>query len=545
MAQSRNELRRHGDGLSVHHPPLGLIGNNPEAEYSATVDSDHRKAFGQFFTPPDVAGIMADWISGCRPATILDPAVGPGVLLLEAHRRNPNARFVGIDIDENPARFARERLRPPSNFEIRVEDFLRSKASELFDAITCNPPYVRHHRLKYEEEVYAEASKVMPNVPRTANLYVLFVAAIWRSLKPGGRASILIPADWLNANYGIALKKFLVESKSVRRLLYFTNDFDVFDDALTTAVLLLIEKTALPLETEVVAVSHASRDDIRSLGKESVPTFPGSSVFSVNLTELDINVKWDRVLRGTRQEKPANWVLLEELGKTKRGIATGANKYFHLSRANLLAHGLSVTRTRPCVGKANDVTGLIFDEDDAAELTESSRYFLVDLDDAFSEDRLYLEDGLRQGLAERFLMASRKRWWDQEQREPSPLWVGVFGRDGIRFVRNRTSAINLTCFHCLYVPGLDEMQLDAMGALLNSSHLQKINESSERAYGGGLRKVEPRDLLRMALPDVRSLSRDTLLSLGDSLLEADQLLRLRTPEWRKPLDEAISVLGLS
>jgi adenine-specific DNA-methyltransferase len=544
MAQSGNELCRHGDVLSSRPAPVGLIGDNPEAEYLASVDSDHRKALGQFFTPPDIAGIMADWISGCRPSTILDPAVGAGVLLLEAHRRNPRARLVGIEIDENPARYARERLQPSDRFEIRVEDFLRSKDVESFDAITCNPPYVRHHRLKYEEDVYRAASAVMPRVSRMANLYVLFVAAIWKRLNPGGRASILIPADWLNANYGVALKKFLIESESVRRILYFTNDFDLFADALTTAVLLMLEKTPCTSDTEVVAVSHASRDDLVSLGKEIVPRFPGSSALQIDLRDLDVNDKWDRALRGTRLNRPNTWIPLKALGKTKRGIATGANKYFHLSNSDLLTHSLSKERTRPCVGKSSDVVGLIFGEDDVNKLSTTTRFFLLDLDDSVREDRAYLQEGLRQGLSDRYLTANRKRWWHQEQRDPAPCWVGVFGRDGIKFVRNRTTTMNLTCFHCLYVSDLDEAQLDAMCALLNSSHVQRINESSERAYGGGLRKVEPRDLLQMSLPDVRLLSRDALSYLGEALIAADQLLRTRDSEWRTSLDEAVSSLGL-
>lgn len=543
MTQSRSELRRHGDGLSSDPALVRLTGDNPEAEYSALVGSDHRKAFGQFFTPPDIAGIMADWISGCRPSTILDPAVGPGVLLLEAHRRNPSARLVGIEIDENPASFARERLKPSESFEIRVGDFLRSNEVESFDAITCNPPYVRHHRLKYEEDIYKEASVVIPNITRTANLYVLFVAAIWKSLSPGGRASILIPADWLNANYGVALKKFLVESGSVRRILYFTNDFDLFADALTTAVLLMVEKSSPVSDTEVVAISHASREDLTSLGKEVISTFPGSSSFRVDLRDLDVNDKWDRALRGTRQDRPDDWIQLGSFGKTKRGIATGANKYFHVSSSDLLKNSLSKTRMRQCVGKASDVVGLTFGETDVERLSTTSRFFLLDLDDSVREDKAYLDIGLQQGLPDRFLMASRKRWWDQEKREPAPFWVGVFGRDGIRFVRNRTLTTNLTCFHCLYVSGFDDPQLDAMCALLNSSYVQRVNESSERAYGGGLRKVEPRDLLRMSVPDVRRMSREVLLRLGASLHVADQSLRARDPQWRTVLDEAISAVG--
>ena len=54
--------------------------DSPEAAYLARATKAHRRRFAQVLTPPDCAALMADWVAGARPATLLDPAFGTGVL---------------------------------------------------------------------------------------------------------------------------------------------------------------------------------------------------------------------------------------------------------------------------------------------------------------------------------------------------------------------------------------------------------------------------------------------------------------------------------
>ena len=50
-----------------------------ESEYINQTTFARRKEYGQFFTPPAVARLMAQWVVKNQPETILDPAFGLGV----------------------------------------------------------------------------------------------------------------------------------------------------------------------------------------------------------------------------------------------------------------------------------------------------------------------------------------------------------------------------------------------------------------------------------------------------------------------------------
>src|SRR5690348_7094982 len=76
--------------------------------------------------------------------------------------------------------------------------------------------------------------------------------------------------------------------------------------------------------------------------------------------ELLPTAKWEPLLQGKRHAEKPGWVPLEELATFRRGIATGSNGFFLLSRERLEALGISLDRCFPCVGRASDVKGLIY-----------------------------------------------------------------------------------------------------------------------------------------------------------------------------------------
>lgn len=91
---------------------------------------------------------------------------------------------------------------------------------------------------------------------------------------------------------------------------------------------------------------------------------------------------------------------------------------------------------------------------------------------------------------------------------------------------------------------LTAVETDSLTAILNSSLLQKINMGSQRAYGGGLQKVEPKDILAMYVPAIKDLTLIEHQSLSAALTLADKLLRVRTKKWREPLDALVEKLFL-
>ena len=120
---------------------------SPEAELEARNTREERYDLGQFFTPEPIARLMAEAIMEIAPTTVLDPAVGGGVLL---RALGPVPRRFGLDIDPSAVEVAADSVGAQGGqVEVALGDCLdRTRwplATETFDAVIANPPYVRHH----------------------------------------------------------------------------------------------------------------------------------------------------------------------------------------------------------------------------------------------------------------------------------------------------------------------------------------------------------------------------------------------------------------
>lgn len=551
VAKTSDAMQRHGHRkLQVVAPQRDKEGSL-EQQYLDTVDADHRKAYGQFFTPEPLASAMATWVLGCSPSRVIDPAVGTGRLLQPFTDQGEQMELVGFDLDPGPLEFARERFRDVAGVELVQSDFLKIFENLEFDGATCNPPYVRHHLLQYEPELAETLLQEIPKIPRSSNLYVLFVAAIMARLKPGGRASILLPADWMHANYAKSFRQYLKSSGQCKRVVYFTGETRPFEDALTTAALLLFEKGANFKEVEV-AVIDADIDSaaVTRLGDETLETAVGFRCHKIEWDSLSSSLKWDVPFRGLSLGAPDGWVPLGELASCSRGIATGANAYFHISERTRESFELPKSALSPCIGRAKDVVGLNFTERDWAELDVQAPRWLLDVEAGSPGIQRYLDLGMDQEIHKRYLCSARKLWFVQEKRAAADLWVGVFGREGIKAILNSARVKNLTTFHGIYLrrEEFSEAALKlipvALSAVLNSTKVQKLSLENQRSYGGGLQKVEPKDVTEFLVPDLRRLPSSDLRKLKDSVEVADKLYRAGAAHWRQPLDEAVEALSL-
>jgi len=90
---------------------------------------------------------------------------------------------------------------------------------------------------------------------------------------------------------------------------------------------------------------------------------------------------------------------------------------------------------------------------------------------------------------------------------PSPIWVSVFNRTGLRFVRNEANISNLTTFHCIYPRKLlfSTVSTDLLFAYLLTDTARQIFEDNSREYGNGLQKFEPNDLNQGKMLDLSVL----------------------------------------
>ncbi len=217
----------------------------PEVSYAGAVPSWHRQRYAQFFTPPKIARLMAEWALAGGARTLLDPAVGMGVLARAALARASNLQVTAIEKDSVILRAFLGTKPDFSRVEVILGDFLTMEFCSTFDAVLMNPPYLRHHDLSYDFDIFAEFSrKYGVQLSKLSNSYLLFTLKAAAMLNLGGRAAIIIPTEWMNANFGSAMKLFLIERGLLKEMIYFSNCSEIFDDALTTACVLLLENSA-------------------------------------------------------------------------------------------------------------------------------------------------------------------------------------------------------------------------------------------------------------------------------------------------------------
>jgi len=536
--KKRDRLRRPVLEAAAPSPTLGDQSDSAEARYAAQVSLAHRRRWAQFFTPPAIADLMADWLARGEPRDVLDPAVGAGVLVRKILARRPSVAVTAIDKDGVVLQaFQGQQL--GRNVESLHADFLKWKSPARFDAIIANPPYLRHHDFDYAGDIFAEiGSRCEIEFSRLTNLYGLFLIEICRRLRPGGRAAVITPGEWLNANFGQPLKRWLLERGLISWLVYFSHAELIFGDALTTASVLLLEKpprAQQPTEKRpaiLYAGKGAAIQAIADCVRENRTTDSRLTVHRLAPEEL-LRHKWNGLLESATAA-PSTFVRLGELATTRRGIATGANRFFHVSQSEMERYGLAAGRAEPCIGRAATAPGLVYRADDHQNLVDRDKpAYLLRFDGRLSrQDREYLQIGEEQGLADRFLLSQRKPWYSQETCDPAPIWAAVFGRSRLRFIWNAAGIRHLTTFHGVYPHDVSPLAARALAACLNSRVVQQQALRHVRVYAGGLKKFEPRDLLDLEVPDLRTADDDQRAQLAAYLDNLDQRRRLAEDDSR-------------
>ena len=233
--------------MSQEHP---LYSNRIERDYWATIDRATAKRMGQVWTPYEVARFMAAWLEPVE-GTILDPAVGTGVLLralcdprFEATERT----LIGADYDAAMiARFEEFAEQLPATVETRVGDGLVACKEESYDGLIMNPPSVGSGRIFDKEELLVELDRETGlRFSRSMNLYGIFMLRAALSLNVGGRAAILTPSAWLDASSGRRTKQFLLDRGLLRGLVLFDAQYEGVKQTTNSSIVLLAAEPHLP-----------------------------------------------------------------------------------------------------------------------------------------------------------------------------------------------------------------------------------------------------------------------------------------------------------
>jgi adenine-specific DNA-methyltransferase len=520
------KLRDNQTFMSLYYEPNAVEVATGEADLVASVESWQRetKQLGQVATPEPIASLMANWVMSAKPRAVLDPAAGLGGLLAACRQFNQRVELVGAERDTETLR--RAKTSAPRGTKLILADYLKSDAG-LFDGIIANPPYVKAHRLDYSEKdwLYFEERLGTP-LDRLTNLYALFLLKIWEDLAPRGRAAVILPAEFLNANFGEEIKERLLRAIRPAGIAIFAPSLNVFADALTTSAIVLLDKNRALKAPIWARLAETVKDAEAFVEGLLAGRISASGSGLIDLAALNPKDKWlNLLLNGATERVPVQFAnRLGDYFKSRRGIATGANDFFCLSSAVMREHQLTEAHVDPCITKATDADGLVFTREKFdALVARDRRCFLLNPSRNGQNLARYLEVGEQQGIPKRHLPSHRPVWYLPENRAVADIWVAVFSRESVKFILNTSGAKNLTCFHGLYAKPENESLAPLMTLFLNSSLGHESFSQVNRFYGDGLNKLEPKDVEDMPCPVMPKLSRAEANELTRKLAEIEKL----------------------
>jgi adenine-specific DNA-methyltransferase len=477
----------------------------PESELERRLPREDRYRIGQFFTPPAIADFMATWIREAEPETVLDPGVGGGALL-RAIGAGP--RRFGLDINVDAVELSLESL--GGEAEIAVGDFLDPEGWPLsehsFDAVIANPPYIRHHNLTAEDKGRAARYKqeLQAQVSRLSGSYVYFFLEALLRLNEGGRLAFITPTEFLDVRYGRAVKEVLMAQCQIDEILVLEMDELAFEKVLTTSAITIATKRTKPGKTVRLTEGHLNG----SVGRaRSVDLKTAVAAAELPWTPL-LPARAERIaplLKG-RSAK------LGDFCKVRRGIATGDNSFFCLSRENVEEHGIEERFLAPVVVGSRDLplSGPLDDEFRQSRIEQGARAFLFYCHEprealVGTNALRYIELGEEAGLHERFNSRARRPWYGVERVPPADFFVTYMSRQRARIIRNLTDARCMTSLLNLWAkPEVDAEDLrPVLEDPVNATLLRELG----RTYGGGLGKIEPGELVALPIaPPLKAAS---------------------------------------
>lgn len=493
-------------------------------EIQASLDAEKSQAdrnkMGQFATPTALARellsyLIEKFLAKGEGVRFLDPAIGTGSFYSALRHSTPNERIdiaEGFEIDGHYGEPAKA-LWAQQGLQYHMSDFLEAPPRADFNLVVCNPPYVRHHHLDKEQKgrlqriAYEVFEKRLSGL---AGLYCYFMARSHEWMDEGAIGAWLIPSEFMDVNYGRAVKHYLLEQVELLQIHRFDPNDVQFADALVSSAIVIFRKQA-PRYDSLVEFSFG--------GSLAAPT----KRLEVAKSALKSEMKWTR-FPAAQVRGPQSGPRLNDFFRIKRGIATGDNRYFILTEDQIEERGLSRSAFRSILPSPRYLQTDMVEGDSKGDPKLEKRLFLLDPKSSPEEIEehdtalwQYLEEGKGRGLHERYLCSHRKPWYAQEKRDPAPIICTYLGRSDkksgrpFRFILNRSNAITANVYLGLYpTPRLqsalreDPDLIEKIWKILNEVSADVLLGEG-RVYGGGLHKLEPRELANLPVPQIAEL----------------------------------------
>lgn len=133
--------------------------------------------------------------------------------------------------------FKRTNTKPYFLWRLNFAKVFREKGG--FDIVIGNPPYIRVQNIN-KDEIYSLRSN-FESATGKFDLYVIFVEKAFNLIRQSGVISYIHPNRFLNSDYGVGLRKFLLNIEGIKQIIDF-NISQIFETATTYTGIFMYSK---------------------------------------------------------------------------------------------------------------------------------------------------------------------------------------------------------------------------------------------------------------------------------------------------------------
>lgn len=465
------------------------------------------KLRGGYYTPQPIASFVSNWVSAAGPKS-LEPSAGDGAILAHlATLGNPQA----VELIDSEA----QKAELNAGTSVHRGDFFEWFSPEkygTFDGVAGNPPYIRfgNWEERYRERAFTFMRMVGLNPTKLTNAWLPFVVASVLAVRPGGRVALVLPAELLQVDYAKQIRAFLVDNCSEVTIISFAKL--VFPGILQEVVVLLAEVGPGPASIRGIEVNDATQLESIKLDSTSVQA------------PLHETEKWTKYYLKADQITLLRSLLhdprLDHFGNhaaVNVGVVTGRNSFFCMTESFARENGLA-EHTIGLLARSATLSSTIVDLDDLSRAEDrgfNNRLLALPKDfDPTTNNALsqYIELGENEGVQKGYKCSIRDPWWSVPSTAVPDGFMLRQVSSILKVASNHCGATSTDTVHRVFAkPGVDMDRLAV--ATLNSATFA-FSEILGRSYGGGLLEIEPREAVRLPIPNPQFVPDDVVITVN-------------------------------
>lgn len=411
---------------------------------------------------------------------------------------------------------------------VRPQDYLLVEHPRNVDFVIGNPPYIRSEELP--KDIRAQYLNNCKTMTVGADIFVGFIEASLKSLRPGGVLSFICADRWMHNNYGKKLRRFITDNYSVE-VVWELHGVNAFSE----------EVSAYPAITQI---RRAKQSQVSVAACK--PTFDANAAKRLYRWQLatssepmrDINFRADWLPHWFQTDdiwpaaSPERLAIIEHLQdhfppledattetKIGIGIATGADRTFVIHDSSMVESD----RLLPLVLTDHVRTGTLAWHPTFLVNPWDEKGMLVELAD-FPKMQSYFESQ-KDKLSSRHIAknANRSSW----HRTIDKVNPSLTSKPKLLF-QDMKAAIapvyepgGLYPHHNLYWITSNQWNLEVLGGIL----LSRVAEMFIRAYGvkmrGGTLRFQCQYLRKIRVPNPATIAPDVASKLADAFRSRD------------------------